>query len=216
MKTENLVIIILLFAGGLYLSYRLLKSKSSIKKEDTSKDYEKKREIESKQDFIYLSQLKPILEEYNLTYDNFENFFKLIELLISEGENYVFNRISNILKGSEPDIEKAKQLVNEYTELEKNFKNKNFHLVDPSDKSVKIYVESIKLWLEELGISEKDARKNLPLMMPLILEKIYNKAKNDKLNYFFKKNIEALKKYIEEGDEQGITNELLRIKRKLD
>ncbi len=178
---------------------------------------------EEGRDFIYLSQLEPLLREYGLRTDVKDEYFvkvellyKLIDCLIKDGEKYVIERIEKILNEDEPVKEKAEKLINEYDKLmNSTLKKNNFYLIEPTDKSVKIYVENLKKWLKEFGINEEEARKNFPEMMPLILEKIYNKGKNDKLYYFFRKNIEALKNYLEKDDEQSISEELSRIRRKI-
>ncbi|MGB9600152.1 MAG: hypothetical protein ACPL7I_06335 [Myxococcota bacterium] len=164
--------------------------------------------------YIHLSLLDNLLKRYNLPDNSVDSFFELTTCLINDGRKYALERMKNKIERDIDDLKKAKAVIDEFKILKSNQKRMDgLKLGIEKGDSPRIYMESVKKYLQEFNLEEK-ARRHFPDTIIDLLQNFYNKGKDDFLQSI-QSNINALEKYLAEKDNEGVREELQRIKRKI-
>jgi hypothetical protein len=122
---------------------------------------EEERKIEEK-NYINLSLLDNLLKRYNLPDNSVDSFFELTTLLINDGREYALERIKNKIERDIDDLKKAIAVIDEFKVLKsKKIRLDGLKLGIEKKNSPKIYIESVKKYLQEFNL-EKKVRKNFP------------------------------------------------------
>ncbi len=169
---------------------------------------------EAPQNYIHLSFLKHYLKKYNLDSRDENSFFSLRAHLIDDGKKVVSDKLKEVISKSNTVDSIATELLKRYKELREKEIKLSLRPGDEDRNTPKIYKGSVNKYLKEFGL-EKEAEKNFPDTILKVLDKIYDKGKQQMINRL-EPNMKWLEKFLSERKLEEADKEIKRIKKILD
>lgn len=220
---KGIVVIILsvLAATGVILFRRSRKKKKSFEKNKQPFSKENKESSISNEPeetpgntYFHLSLLKDLAGKYKLDCTDELSFFKLSSCVLEDGGKLVLEEMKKIMEDTSiPDNkERATGLIEKYDELRKKELELKVKKGDEDTNTPRIYISAIGMYLKEFQL-EDDAKKNFKETIFRVMDRLYNKGKNQELEEV-RGNIECLKRYRKENKDY-LKDEIERIKRKI-
>lgn len=196
---------ILILIGVIGLSYLLSHLLDSQKQKESLRKIRKvPREIETKkeiipQEFIYISELKDLINRYNLQENDINSFFEIVNNIITEGKKFAISELAKIIESDDLDESKASKLINKANELKKGTFKMEIRWSAIDKTSIKIFPETLDQWAIEFNIYDDIKSKPRSTMKKILEEKLFQYG----IETLIKKirvELEFLEKNLKEGN----------------
>lgn len=200
----NWILILIGVIGLSYLLSHLIDSQKQ--KESSSKLRKVPKEIETEieeeiipQEFIYLSELKDLINRYNLKENDINSFLEIVNNIIKEGKKFAIGELAKIIDTDDSDELKASKLINKANELKKGTFKMEISWGNIDKKSIKIFPEALEQWAIEFNIYD-DIKSNPRSTMKKILEEKFFQYGIETLIKKIRVELEYLEKNLKEGN----------------
>lgn len=165
--------------------------------------------------YFHLSLLKDLTKRCDLDCNDELSFFKLSRCVLDNGGNLVLEKMKKIIEDTsiQDNKERATGLIKKYDELKRNELKLEVDKGNEDPHTPRIYISAIGMYLKEFQL-EDDAKEDFKKTIFKVMDRLYNKGKNQELEEF-RDNMECLKKYIKENNKDYLKDEIDRIERKI-
>jgi len=163
-----------------------------------------------KKNYIHLSLLEHYLQRYKLNPKDENSFFRLRSYLMEDGRKFVIDKIKAILQKSNIGNIIAHELLEQYKHIENEEIMLGLSPGKEDAQTPKIFQTSVEKYLKEYQM-EDDAEKDLKNAILVILDKIYNRGKEQMLKKL-EINMKWLEDYLSNKNVEKVNEEIEKIR----